>query len=102
MSDQNGDRRAVQRDWLGHGIQVIAIVATILLAIGIPLLNWSGNVNTAISNNTRDNTRLEQAIQADRLDNRAFQTEMRTALTSLSGALAELRVQIASEKGSKR
>ena len=98
-SDQSSsERHPVHRDWMGHGLQLVGILAV----IGIPLLIWGGNVNTAVSNNTERNMRLGQDIQADRLDNRAFQTEMRTALTSLSGALAELRVQLATKDGGKR
>ena len=101
--DQNGrERRAVQRDWVGHGIQAFAIVAVLFLGIGIPLLLWAGEVNTKMVTGAKDDARLASDILADRIDNRAFQTEMRTALTSLSATISELRVQLAMKDGGKR
>ncbi len=98
-NDQNnGERRAVQRDWVGHGLQMAGIIAF----IGVPLLIFGNSLNTSSITNAEKTARVAQDVQADRLDNRAFQTEMRTALTSLSGAIAELRVQLATDKASKR
>ena len=44
-SDQNGERRAIQRDWLGHGVQL----GGMLLIVGIPLLVWGVNMNTTVA-----------------------------------------------------
>ncbi len=50
-SNMPGERRVLQRDWLGHGLQF----AGILIILGLPLLYWGSGVNTTLA------TTIEQA-----------------------------------------
>lgn len=58
-----GERRIIQRDWLGHCLQL----AGMLLVVGIPLLIWGININTtiaimanAIAHHDKDITEMRQ------------------------------------------
>ena len=43
--ENGGERRRIQRDWLGHGIQLVVMLG----GIGVPLLVWGTNVNTTLA-----------------------------------------------------
>ncbi len=102
ISDQNGgERRAVQRNWTEHVWQAAGIVAIIFLGIGIPLLLWGGDVNIALKTGADRDIQLKADILADRIDNRAFQTEVRTLLSSMQTALTEARLEIERSKGKR-
>lgn len=45
MNGQREERRAMQRDWLGHAVQLVGM----LLVIGVPLLVWGVSMNTTVA-----------------------------------------------------
>ena len=45
MMSQNTERRKIQRDWVGHILQLLVI----LVLIGIPLSIWGTNLTTTMA-----------------------------------------------------
>lgn len=45
MQNQLVERRKPQRDWVGHSIQLIAILSV----IGVPMLIWGTGVNSTLA-----------------------------------------------------
>lgn len=87
--------------WLEHFYQAAGIVGFVLATIGIPLLLWGGDVNIALKTGADRDIQLKADILADRIDNRAFQTEVRTLLSSMQTALTEARLEIERSKGKR-
>ena len=101
-NDQNGnERRAPQREWLVHGIQVGAILVTIGLTLGVPLLFWANAVNTGMATMVADQKAMVSRIdrqERDLSDQRQTQIiftnqviEVNKGLTRLDANLDNIR-----------
>lgn len=98
------ERRRIQRDWVGHGVQALIL----LVGIGVPLFYWGSSVNTALATlQSHDegarreidglkgiNGRINLlGLRVDREDR--DQTEMRSNMTTVAGQIIELNKQLA-------
>ena len=96
-NDQNGgERRAVQRDWVGHSIQLAAI----FVGIGVPLMIWANSINSTIA-------KVEDRIirqDRDAAEVRSFQMQTTTQMLDINRQLATIveRVSSIRENTSKR
>ena len=73
------ERRAIQRDWVGHGLQLVAI----LVVIGGPLAFWGVSMNTTVAT-------LSQRV--DRQDHDI--TEQRQTQTLVTNQLLDVNKQL--------
>ncbi len=85
MSDSL-ERRVIQRDWLGHTIQLFGI----FVVLGVPLLIWGISVNTAIATITQKVERHDRDMQ----DESRVQTIVNTQLTELTRQLTRIDTQL--------
>jgi len=73
------EQTASQRDWLGHGLQLVGVLAF----IGVPLLLWGNNVNSAVATMSGAVARQEKDI-----------AEARQVQTIVAGQMMEINRQL--------
>ncbi len=69
-----------QRDWLGHGMQFLGILAV----IGLPLMYWGSNMNIAVATLVSEQNRQKTDI-----------TEQRQVQTIVANQMLEVNRQLA-------
>ena len=84
--ENGGERRRIQRDWLGHFIQI----AVMMGGVGIPLLVWGMNVNTTLA--TMANTIVHQ--EKDIADMRQVQTLVTGQVLDVNKSLIRIDTQL--------
>ncbi len=76
----------IQRDWLGHTIQMFGI----FIVIGVPLLIWGISVNTSVATVALKVERQDRDI----IDQSRIQTIVNTQLTDLTKQLTRIDTQL--------
>jgi hypothetical protein len=84
------ERRQIQRDWVGHAVQAIGIVAGLMVALGMPLLYWASSINTALAGM---GVRVERT-ERDITDQRQTQTLVTGQLLEVGKLLTRLDTQL--------
>ncbi len=82
----NEERRGIQRDWLGHTIQLLGV----FVVIGVPLLIWGISVNTAVATVSLKVERQDRDIT----DHNRIQTIVNGQLTDLTKQLTRIDTQL--------
>ena len=76
------ERRKMQRDWLGHTVQMVGI----LVVIGIPLLIWGININSTMA---ALSTRVERS-ERDINQQQQIQVVVAKQLSDVSNQLTKI------------
>lgn len=76
----------VQRDWLGHGLQLLGIA----VVLGIPLLIWGTSINTTVATIVAKTERQERDIT----DQGRIQSLVNTQLNDVANKLTRIDTQL--------
>jgi hypothetical protein len=83
-------RRQIQRDWVGHSVQAIGIIAGLTVALGMPLLYWGNSINIAMAG---VGIRLDRS-ERDITEQRQSQILLTTQLVDVNKLLTKLDTQL--------
>lgn len=86
MNSMLPERRKMQRDWIGHALQLVGFV----VVIGVPLLYWGIGTNAALATLGQRVDRQDH----DMADFRAFQILETTQMLDLNKQLATIAAQL--------
>jgi hypothetical protein len=81
-----GERRAIQRDWLGHGLQLLGIV----VVLGLPLIFWGVSISTTVATMVAHVDRQDKDIS----DQRQVQTILTGQLLDVAKQLTRIDTQL--------
>ncbi len=81
-----GERRAIQRDWLGHGLQLLGIV----VVLGLPLMFWGVSISTTVATTVAHVDRQDKDI----IDQRQIQTLLTSQLLDVAKQLTRIDTQL--------
>lgn len=84
------ERRQIQRDWVGHSVQAIGIIAGLTVALGMPLLYWGNSINIAMAG---VGIRLDRS-ERDIMEQRQSQILLTTQLVDVNKLLTKLDTQL--------
>ncbi len=76
---------SVQRDWLGHGLQLLGI----LVVLGLPLMIWGVSMSTMLATTIAHVERVDKDIA----ENRQIQTLIASQLLEITKQLTRLDSQ---------
>lgn len=80
------ERRGVQRDWLGHGLQL----GGILIVLGLPIMFWGISLNTTVAMLSQQVARQER----DTADQKQVQVLITNQMLDVSKQLTRIDTQL--------
>lgn len=84
--DTPAERRAIQRDWMGHAVQLLGV----LVLLGLPIAYWGSNINTTVATIDNEVKHHKQDIS----DQRQIQILLTNQIIETGKQLTRIETQI--------